>query len=70
MISFAGAFDYAIKDYGLKVTTLLFSDNKLERELREDEEGTVLQLFVDLIKLDFSSNEIKNPSSVDIQQSC
>ena len=65
MISFAGAFDYAIKKYGLKVITLLFSDNKLERELREDEEGRVLQLFVDLIKLDFSSNEIKTlPQSI------
>ena len=65
MISFAGAFDYAIKEYGLKVTTLLFSDNKLERELREDDGGELLQHLADLTKLDFSSNEIKTlPQSI------
>ena len=58
MISFAGAFDYVTVEYGLKVITLLFSDNKLGRELSENE-GSLFDHLADLIKLDFSSNEIK-----------
>ena len=65
MISFAGAFDDAIKYSSLKVTTLVFSDNKLGRELSEDEGGRILQHLADLTKLDFSSNEIKSfPQSI------
>ena len=64
MVSFAGSFDDAIVNRGLKVVSLHLSDNKLANEL-EDERKQVFKYFDELTELDLSSNAIKTlPRSI------
>ena len=64
MVSFAGSFDNAIVDRGLKVVSLHLSDNKLANEL-EDKTKQVFKYFDELTELDLSSNAIKTlPRSI------
>ena len=64
MVSFAGSFDDAIVNRGLKVVSLHLSDNKLANEL-ENGSKQIFKHFDELTELDLSSNTIKTlPRSI------